>query len=196
MNPDNSRKYIHIHKTALLVIVLVIAAGLLGWRLGSSKTQSNNKPGGSTQTATQNNASTTAVKSLIGYTLPDNWKEGECKGVGADLIIPNGASADCSASPVAPIELTVDPGNTTDCNQLQGVTGVKKHVCISLYINGHKSLKASTEYPQSSTHTTDTTVSDYFINTGNGVVKVEYVYTSSNDFQMGFDQLATSVNVK
>ena len=39
-------------------------------------------------------------------------------------------------------------------------------------------------------------MSDYYINTGKGVVAIEYTYTSANDFQAGFDQLATSVKVK
>jgi hypothetical protein len=65
-----------------------------------------------------------------------------------------------------------------------------------LYVDGHKSLKASTEYPKSSSYSTDTTISDYYINTGKGVVKIEYTYTSSNDYQTGFDQMALGVKVK
>jgi hypothetical protein len=85
----------------------------------------------------------------------------------------------------------VDSQNTTDCAQLKPTStqGVRKHTCISLYISGHKSLKSFTD-------ANGTSAADYFINTGKGVVKVDYAYTSSNDYQAGFDQLATSVKVK
>jgi hypothetical protein len=110
--------------------------------------------------------------------------------------VPNNASLNCSANPSSPIKIYVDRQYITDCQQLNSPQDVRKHVCISLYIDGHKSLKASTEYPKSSTYKTDTTISDYYIDTGKGVVKVEYTYTSNNDYQIGYDQLAMSLKVK
>ena len=85
-------------------------------------------------------ASGAAVDSLITYSLPD----------GANDV-------DCSA-PSSSIKLSVDPGDAKDCNELQNVSEVKKHVCISLFVNDLRSLKATTEYLVSSSYGRDTTL--------------------------------------
>lgn len=182
----------------LLVLILIIAAGLLGWRLGHSSKSMSTQPNNMNQPTTINNANTAAVKSLVSYTLPDGWGEASCPSVsGAVYVLPNGSSGlDCNANPSSPVKISVDSGNNTDCNQLQSVQDVKKHICISLYINGHKSLKASTEYLPSSSYKQATTINAYYIDTGKGVIKVEYVYNSDNQSQAGFDQLANSIKVK
>jgi hypothetical protein len=186
------------YKLILLAITLLVAVSLVAWLIGKHSNPSNqNSPAAQTQSSTS--ASTTDVKSLISYTLPDGWVENVCSGSGATVyIIPSGATLDCSANPSAPIKAYVDPQNTTDCQQLKPAStqGIKKHVCISLYISGHKSLKASTEYAASSLFNTDTTVSDYFINTGKGVAALDYTYTSANSYQIGFDELARSVRTQ
>lgn len=185
-----------------LVILLIVAALLLGWWLGRSGsnniTTTMSPTTASSNTAPANNsASSGEVKSLVSYTLPDGWKEGTCPAAaGVIYIVPNGTKLDCQANPSAPIKLYVDAQSTNDCQQLNNAQGVKKHVCISSFIDGHKSLKAATQYAQSSSYNTDTTFSDYYIDTGKGVVKVEYTYTSSNTYQAAFDQFATSINVK
>lgn len=176
------------------ILALIVIGGFVGWRLGHNNNTSNNNSQGASTT----NAADTAVKSLVSYTLPDAWTENTCSSSATIIyIIPNGTSLNCSANPSAPVKIYVDSQNTTDCQQLMPTTtkGIKKHVCISLYISGHKSLKASTEYSSSSSYKTDTTISDYYINTGKGVIAVEYTYTSANDYQTGFDQLAMSVKV-
>ena len=187
-------------KIILVVIGLVILSVLAGWLIGrSNKSTTTNSSNTTTQARSSNSASGADVKSLVSYTLPDAWSENTCSGSkGTVYIIPNGTSLNCSANPSAPIKAYVDSQSTTDCQQLMPANGqgIKKHVCISLYIGGHKSLKASTTYSSGSSYRTDTTISDYFINTGKGVVAIEYTYTSTNDFQAGFDQLATSVKVK
>ena len=186
-------------KMILFVVILILAAGLGGWLFGHFNNSTTSMHNGIAQTSPSNNASGTDVNSLISYTLPDAWSENTCSASRSTVyVIPNGTSLNCSVNPSAPIKIYVDSQNTTDCQQLMPTSnqGIKKHVCISLYISGHKSLKASTEYSSSSSYKTDTTISDYYINTGKGVVTAEYTYTSANDFQAGFDQLATSINVK
>ena len=198
MNQGNEQKYIRVRKITLVVAILILGAGFLGWRLGDSNKTTPTQPGSMNQPSTGNNANATAVKSLVSYTLPDGWNETSCSAApGTVYVLPNGsAGPDCSANPSSPVKISVDPGHSTDCNQLQNVQDVKKHVCISLYINGHKSLKASTEYLPSSSYKQDTTINAYYIDTGNGVIKVAYVYSSDNQFQMAFDQLANSIKVK
>ena len=179
-------------KYALITLALVFLAVIIGWRVGKNgKTTTTPASGTSSQTS-----AATGLKSLVSYSLPDGWKEASCPAV-PDIIYvtPAGTTLNCSADPSAPIKIYVDSQGATDCQQLQGVQNVKKHICSSLYINGHKSLKALTEYPQSSSHSQNTTVSDYYIDTGKGVVRVEYTYTASNDYQTGFEQLSSSVKV-
>lgn len=199
MNPDKN----HLNKRTkiiILAVVLVAAASLVGWLIGhSNNSTNNNQASTSTQTTSNSNVGGSNVKSLVSYTLPDGWSEGTCPTSSNTIYInPNSTSLDCNANPSAPIKIYVDSQNTTDCQQLNPTDnrGVKKHVCISLYVDGHKSLKASTTYSSGSSYNTDTTISDYYINTGRGVVAVQYTYTSTNDYQIGFDQLATSTKIK
>lgn len=178
-------------KVIVAAVVLIIIVGLVGWLIG----RSGNKPTNTTNQTQTGNTSGTDVKSLVSYTLPDAWREGTCPAASNTVYInPNGTSLNCNADPSAPIKVYVDPQNTTDCQQLKPTSnsGIKKHVCISLYIGGHKSLKASTTHSGS----TDTTTDFYYVNTGKGVVAYEYTYTSANSYQAGFDQLATSTKVK
>lgn len=188
-------------KVIALLLVLVIIAGFVGWRLGSSNDSTNN--GGTNSNTSQfsssGNAESTDVKNSVSYTLPDEWDEGVCPVSNATIyIIPPATSLNCNAKLSAPIKLYVDPQNTTDCQQLKPAStqNIKKHICSSLYIDGHKSLKSLTEYNAGSSYKTNTTISDYYINIGKGVVAIEYTYTTANDFQVGFDQLAKSIKVK
>lgn len=180
------------------VVLAVILAGLLGWAIGTNQNkQGNDKPNTSEPTATQNTAGPD-VKSLVSYELPDGWKEASCpSAAGSVLVVPLGAGeVDCNATPSSPLKISVDSANNTDCNQLQSVQNVSKHICISEYINGKKSLKAETRYNSQSSYKRDTTIHAYYINTGKGVVKVEYVYTTDNAYQAGWEELAKSMMVK
>ncbi len=184
---------------AIVVIVIALGGGIIGWKLGQSNTKTSPaNTGASTSTKpAANGATANDAKTLVGYTLPDGWKEGTCpNNTDRTYIVPDGSSLRCDSNPSAPIKITVDSGNATDCQQLANVQDVKKHICSSLYINGHKTLKASTEYLKSASHPTDITISEYYIDTGKGVVKLEYSYASANDYQTGFDQLANSLRVK
>lgn len=181
----------------VVILSLIILAGLAGWLFGrNNNATSNSQPNGS---ANENNSETTqndeGVKSLVTYSLPDGWKEASCdSSPGSVYIIPSGADdIDCSANPSSPVKLSVDPGDTKDCNELQNVSEVKKHVCISLYINDMRSLKATTEYLSSSPYGQETTINAYYLDTGNGVIKAEYTYNSGNQYQVGFDELVNSV---
>lgn len=197
MNPDTDRNYIRIHRGILLAAVLILGAGVLGWLLG----RSDNKSGANTSQATitetaRNEASAGEVDALVTYELPDGWSKAACEGSEAAYITPAGEKADCGSDPAAPIKLSVDPGDTKDCNELQNVSDVKKHVCISLYINGKRSLKASTEYLATSAYNQETTIDSYYIDTGKGVVRAEYRHGSSSELKAGFDQLVNSINTK
>lgn len=183
-----------------ILLVLVTAALLGGWLIGRRNLPAQKTGNNSTnQTSTASKVAATDAKTLVSYTLPDAWSEDTCStSANVIYIIPKEATFDCDANPSAPIKIYVDERSVTDCQQLVPASndGIKKHICISLYIDGHKSLKALTEYSSSTAYKTDTTISGYYINTGKGVVAIEYTYTSSNDFQIGFDQLAKSVKVK
>jgi hypothetical protein len=179
---------------AFALIIVITFAGVVGWRLGHK-----NQTPASTQSspnAPSSPATTKDVKSLVSYSLPDAWKEGTCPNHANKVyLVPDGATLNCDANPSAPVSLSVDPQNSTDCQQLANVQNVRKHTCISLYIDNHKSLNTTTAFTKSSGRTTDETISSYYIDTGKGVVKVDYTYTSNNDYQNIFDQFAKGLKV-
>lgn len=182
----------------LIVLTLVAVAFGAGYALNQS--QKNPSPKGidqSSQTTKQvADSPTSKVDDLITYTLPDGWQKQVCENSDAIYIIPSRSSANCDNNPIAPVKLSVDSGNKTDCNQLQNQTEVKKHTCISLFINGRKTLKASTEFLANSSYMQEMKVESYYFDTGSGIIKAEYFHTSSNEYQTSFDELANSINVK
>ncbi|MBA2279174.1 hypothetical protein H0V99_01910 [Candidatus Saccharibacteria bacterium] len=198
MNPDYDNKQSGMKKLAPLVVVLIIVVGLLGWWLGRSDKPSDTASNDLVPVSTASEDDAEAVKSLVSYALPDGWQEESCKAAAGSVYVrPAGADdVDCNANPSSDVKISIDPESTKDCNELQSVQNVKKHVCISLYINGLRSLKATTEYLASSSYGRDTTVESYYVDTGKGVIKAEYFYNSENRFQTSFDQLANSINVK
>ncbi|MDB5163677.1 MAG: hypothetical protein JWS12_294 [Candidatus Saccharibacteria bacterium] len=171
----------------LIAVVVIVAAGLIGWRLGARNTTITTASSAGSNTV----PASTGVKSLISYTLPSGWTDGVCPSTGDTIfVIPSTATApNCNTNPAAPITIATDPQSHTDCNQLNTASDVKKHTCISLYIDGHKSLKSLTQ-------TGSSTMLDYFINTGKGVVKLEHNYTGSATYQADFDQLVNNVKVR
>lgn len=193
--PQNTTKVI---KALFAVLIIIVIAGFVGWRIGHSgsatKGSNNSQPSPSANTP---QASSGDLKSLISYQLPDGWKEASCPSA-ADVIYiaPTGTDVDCNTNPSSPVKISIDQQNSKDCNDLQNVQNVKKHICISLYIDGHKTLKATTEYLASSTYQKDTTVNSYYLDTGKKVVKLEYRFDNGNEYQADFDQLANSVHVK
>lgn len=197
MEPKNEKHDVRTKKVSLAIVLLVLVAGLLGWWLGQSKTSKT--PEQTSQPSTTNGAADSSdVASLVTYTLPDGWREASCPGVtGSVFVIPAGGSdVNCQANPSSPVKISIDSSNSDDCNDLQNVQNVRKHICVSLFINGKKSLKAETIYNQDSPYKKETTINAYFINTGKGVVKVEYIRgPNDNEHQTGLDQLAMSVQV-
>ena len=180
-------------------VLLVALAVSVGWVLGHRNTPATTTSTTSNATRTASSTPSAAVSALVSYTLPGGWAEASCTATaGVTYIVPAGTTADCATSQPTPIQIAVDSGNTTDCRQLQPTNnaGIRDHTCLSLYIDGHKSLKALTEYSTASSYKVDTTFSDYFIDTGHGVVKAEYTYTSDSSLRDSFEQLAKSVRVK
>lgn len=182
-------------KIIVVVLILIVVAGIVGWKIGNDSKPANDTPGSSAQTSATSASTAGSVNDLVSYSLPDGWKENTCSEVADRVYIsPAGTRLDCSANPSAPIKIYVDAQQTNDCQQLERVQNVRKHICSSLFINNHKSLKALTEYPASGSPAS-TTVAIYYIDTGKGVVAVEYTYTTDNEYQAGFDRLATSIKV-
>ena len=201
MNPGTNKHNIQTKRVPLLIVLIVSGAVVLGWWLGrSSAPPSTLQPTDTAQTSTpSSNSAGPDVRSLVTYRLPDGWQEATCpNATGSIFIIPAGVGAvDCASNPSSPVKISVDPSNSDDCNDLQNVVNVSKHTCISLYINDNKSLKAETIYNQNSSSKKPTTINAYYINTGKGVIKVEYVHApDDNGYQAGFDQLAMSVRAK
>lgn len=200
MEPKNNHKYLRNNLLILLLVtVLILSAILLGWWLGRSNTKSISPSGDTNQAEDENIFSSGNIKSLVSYELPEGWKEASCPNqAGSVYILPTQASnIDCNEFPASLIKISVDTSNSTDCNQLQNVQNVSKHVCISEYINAKKSLKAETIFNQASPYKKPTTINAYYINTGKSVIKVAYVHDpNDNSYQAGFDQLAKSVQDK
>lgn len=208
MLPDNDRRYIRLKKTTLLVIALVLGAGLIGWLLGrsddSQDIQVNTPQSSTTAPVSRNNTGGLDVRTLANYTLPFNWGEASCPAEpGSVFVVPSGGSeVDCNVNNpvsnfISPVKISVDPANTKDCNQLQNIQDVSKHICISVFINGLKSLKAETVYNKNSPYKRDTAINAYYIDTGKGMVKVEYFHSPNDkEHQIGFDQLANSFKSK
>ncbi len=175
----------------ILIVLLILAAGIIGWLWGNKDDSVNTQP----ESINSPESTSADIKALIKYDLPDGWREARCEAKPtAVYVIPAGADGlDCDVNPSAPIKISADSGNTRDCNELQNNNNVKKHVCISLYINNHRSLKASTEYLATSSYGNATTINAYYIDIGSNVIRVEYVFHSDNQYEADFDQLANSI---
>lgn len=200
MNPENNHSSVS-KSTIIGVLVLLILVGLAGWYLGRSGDTNNMDQSAATTTQPTEQAPSDSreVNSLVSYTLPDGWKQATCpSAAGAVYVVPAGSAAvDCSANPSAAVKISVDPSNSKDCNQIQNVQNVSKHICVSEFINGKKSLKAETIYNKDSSYGEERTVNAYYVDTGSAVVKLEYVHKpDANEALTGFEQLAKSVQAK
>ena len=189
-----------MNKNIMIIVVLLAVVGLGGWLLGMSKNSSKPQQSAKTNLSTpaQNSSNTAAaVKSIISYTVPSGMKETNCPGKPEVYVTALDGKANCESNPVAPVILSIDAASTKDCSQLQNVQNVSKHVCKTEYINDHKSVIAETIYNQQSSYKKDTDVNAYYIDTGKGVVKVEYSHDPSNSTLVAlFDQLAHSMRLK
>jgi len=143
------------------------------------------------------------VESLVSYQLPDGWTKVECGGENdVVLIVPaQRVKPDCATlSDSWPMTLMKDPMKTTDCNQIKvNNQQITNHVCSSQNVNGQKMLVSSTTYNDKSLYGKDTKVSDYYLDTKKGVIKLEYAddqTSTEDDYQAQFDQIANSMQVK
>lgn len=190
--PDPARSSRSPFTIILLALLALAVALLIGWQIGKSDGTSEVKDQGSnTTTQPAEQAESKAVKSLVSYTLPDNWKEGNCPNIAEKVyVVPAGENHDCNASTVAPVSIYVDESKTTDCNQINPPNDVRKHICKSEFINGKKALRAETEFASGNSTKT------FYIDIGEEVVKVEYSYSGEDTFDQGFETLAKSVRTK
>lgn len=185
-----------MNKNMLIVFALVLFAFATGYAL-SQKNNSGNKATNSSDTGqspSENTNRKSGLRETISYSLPDGWIEQTCTGSNAVFLVPNGTMANCDSIPVAPVKVSIDTGNHTDCNQLQNQSQVKKHTCISEFINDRKTLKSSTEYLSSSSYNKETVVDAYYFDSGKGVVLLEYIHSSNDSrYQMDFERFAKSL---
>lgn len=189
-------------KNALIGIIVTLAlmTGLVIGLLINNQDDTNPQSTDTTSDVTKSNTSDTdtSVESLVSYTLPDGWEKAVCPSTtGSVYLQPNEApKIDCGNTPELRIKLSVIGQNVTECSQIQDVQEVKKHVCISLYINDLRSLRALTEYLPSSEFGRDTTIQTYYIDSGSGIIKAEYLHAGNNQYQSGFDELTGSIRAK
>jgi cytoskeletal protein RodZ len=189
--------------TVLLTIVLVIAIAVILWLVFGKNNQNNKSTMPNSQTTNSSTNKNSQINSLISYDLPDSWKTVSCNNASeVILIVPTGrVTPDCaSLSDDWPMKIMMDPKNTTECSQIKvNSQQVTNHVCSSQTINGNKIFVASTTYNNKSTYGKDTKVSEYFVDTKSGVVKLEYaddLASTEDDYQAQFDQIANSIKIK
>jgi len=172
--------------------MLILFAGVIGWLLGRPNNSSDNSQAANQETAPSSNSD---IKSLVTYKVPSGWEETSCSSGAAQFVLlaPSGTVADCNSESSDRVVISVDAANNRDCNQLQSVQNVSKHICISEYINGQKSLKAETVYNTQSAYKKNTTINAYYIDTGKAVIKFEYVHDpNSSEYLLDFERLAKS----
>jgi hypothetical protein len=185
----------------IILIVLIVVAGILFViNQDNNDTGRQNAPPTTQPVAGGEN---NTVNSLVGYQLPDGWSKVECGGENDTvLIVPaQRVKPDCAAlAGDWPMKIWIDALKTTDCNQIKvDSQQVTNHVCESKYINGTKTLVASTTFNSSSKYGKNTKVSDYYFIANGKVVKLEYaddLASPEDDYQAQFDQIANSVKAK
>jgi hypothetical protein len=190
---------------AALLILLLIGLGILVWVFLRKNVAHTNNSTSSKAPSPQGNFqnSSTPIDSLISYKLPAGWTDTDCiSGRESILIISSTQPRPNCAIDLQrwSIRIAMATQNITSCNQIKvNNQQVTNHVCASQTINGKSTLKSSTTYNEKSPYGHAVKVSDYFIKTAKGTVKLEYVddlTTNNDDFQVQFDQIANSVKVK
>jgi hypothetical protein len=186
----------------LSVLLVVVIAGLIAFAVANNN-DNNKKSANTTAPSAQPSNSSSSVDSLISYQLPDGWSKVSCGGENdVTLIVPaNRMKPDCaSLADSWPMKIAKDPKNTTECSQIKvNSQQITNHVCSSQFINGQKVFVASTIFNEKSPYGKSTKVSDYYVETNNGVLKLEYADDQSSaedDYQQQFDQIANSIHVK
>jgi cytoskeletal protein RodZ len=196
-SPHHSSKALLLAVVSMAFIILLLV-GIIGWLVGRRDTATSNQPS-SSQNATPQATTTSAgrVTDLVAFDVPGGWEQQSCDNQ-TDVIyfVPSSESPDCSAEPQTSITLAIDPGNATDCNQLQNVQNVQKHVCRSIFIDNRKTLEAQTIYNQQSSVLPGRTVDAYFIDTGKGVVRARYIHSGNAAYGTIFNDLVKGLRVR
>ncbi len=182
---------------ALLIFGLGISGGLLLAKNDPKDTNKSVAPQNSNDDSSAEPIEViSGVKDMVSYTIPSELVEAKCASNDALYFAAKNEKPDCSASPDSAITLSIDDQNINDCNQLQNRSEVKKHICISLFINDQRSLQATTEYLESSSFGKEITSQEYYIDTGSGIVKAQYLYTGGGDSLQSFENLINSIKAK
>lgn len=193
--PDpHSRNFLPVLLIALILLVLV--SGLAGWLIGRRNDNNDNSEVNDTSQAAPPTSSG-RVTDLVEFDVPGGWDQESCEGH-EDVVyfVPSDQAPDCSNEPQESITLAVDPQNNTDCNQLQDVQDVSKHVCRSIFIDGHKTLEATTVYNQDSDVLPNRTIDAYYLDTGEGVVVARYIHDGNAEHGTVFHDLAKGLRVR
>jgi hypothetical protein len=183
-------------KIIFALLAVLVLGGVIGWIIRGAATKDTPPEASQTQ-GIGNHADRSELKSLVSYTVPDGWQEASCDGDKDTVyVLPQEVSLDCNAVPAAPISISIDPQGATDCSELDDNQNVRTHTCKSLDIDGRKSLEAKTEFLPTAGQGRGETFARYFIDTGKGVVKVEYRYSGDATYQQGYDTIAQSISIK
>lgn len=190
------RNYLFV--IVVMAILLLLLAGTVGWLIGRDRgSRSQPVQETSSDASGDSQQSSGRVTDLVAFDVPGGWKQAECEGVeNVVYFVPSSTSPDCNDVPSSSISLAVDPQERTDCNQLQNVQDVSKHICKSIFIDNHKTLQAQTIYNQDSTVLPGRTVDAYYIDTGNGVVVARYIYSGSGEHGTVFNDLVMGLRVR
>jgi hypothetical protein len=143
-----------------------------------------------------NTPDVTKVKSLVSYTVPAGWVEVDCGNGNLVYLLPSEQSQQgcaLSSNPEWLISMSVKD-QYTDCNQIKPTQPHKRHVCRSVFIDGHKTLQTSTEYLENVNEAAKT-VTNYYVNTGKSVVRAQYVYHNDGSHLPAFEETANSIKV-
>ncbi len=186
-----------------MLIVLALALTLsVGFIVGSNRNSksekiTSNEPSTKSEQPAKN-VSTGDVKEIISYQIPSGWKEATCADDNKSVyfITNDNPEVDCSAAPESQVKLSTGNENYTECSEIPEKQEVKKHICKSEFINDLRSLVAETEYLASSVYGRETSLKTYYIDSGSGIVKSEYIYSSDGSDQAGFESLVKSIKSK
>jgi hypothetical protein len=186
----------------LLVLILLVVGAMFAWLLFSrnrAEAPATTTPPPAASNAADQPADSADVKSLVSYSLPSGYKETVCPDGDQGVVLSrNGDAAKaCDATAPAPgIRIMIDPRSAKDCNDLQNVQAVSKHICKSEFIDGHKTLEAETVYNDQSEFGTETKLKAYYFDAGDSVVKVYYLVSppeAGNDLDAALRQVAQSL---
>lgn len=177
----------HIKTAAIVFLSLIIVTGAIVWTANRPNDSSTPNP----------SSDSSGVKALVSYSVPTGWTEANCEdGNLIQIVNTEDSRQTCIAegSPNSLVSIGVKD-QITDCKQLQSASDVKKHICSTVFIDGRKTVKSTTEYLASSSQVART-VSNYYIDTGTSVVRAQYIYAADNLYQQQFDSLVNGVKIK